>query len=72
MADIVCNVSSSCLACRWLYHRPMEWRDRRELNLTADVKSAAQRVAAELGVSPDVVAELATQIAVDASGVVIQ
>jgi len=52
----------------WLKNRrPMEWRDRRELNLIGDVKSAAERVAAELGVPREAVIELATQIATEAS-----
>jgi hypothetical protein len=52
----------------WLKNRrPEEWRDRRELNLTADVKTAAQRMAADLGVSAEEIVALATQIATGAT-----
>jgi hypothetical protein len=52
----------------WLKNRrPDEWRDRRELNLTADVKTAAQRMAADIGVSAEEIVALATRIATSAT-----
>jgi len=52
----------------WLKNRrPAEWRDRRELNLTADVKSAAKQKALELGIPADAIEELATAIAAEAT-----
>lgn len=52
----------------WLKNRrPLEWRDRRELNLTADVKSAAARKAAELGVPVEEIMAVAQEIAADAT-----
>lgn len=57
----------------WLKNRrPNEWRDRRDLNLSSDLRSAAERMAAELGVSADAVLELAAKIAANAAGPVVQ
>ncbi len=51
----------------WLKNRrPDEWRDRRDVNLTNEVKSAAKHMATDMGVSADAVLELATQIALGA------
>lgn len=51
----------------WLKNRrPDEWRDRRDVNLTNEVKSAAKNMATDMGVSADAVLALATQIALGA------